>query len=462
MTSHVTDGYDPEQSDRATAGGRRRSLFDPIGRIVETVVPTVTHAVDVDELVRRIDVDEVVRRIDIQSMLSRIDVDDIVRRVDVDAIVSRIDVNELLGRADVDALVSRVDVDALLNRVDIDALTARVDVDALLARVDVDGLVRRIDVDGLVGRVDADTLLDRIDFDGLLGRVEVNELLERIDVDRLIRRVDIDAVMTRVDIDAVVDRVDIDRVVQRADLAGVVAESTRGITARTLDLVRRQVAGIDEIITRVAARLVRRDPATDPEGPVALLDLPQPPRRGRDRPSITGHYAGPVARTAALALDWTTMAFLFGVFTAMTSWILDVLNGGDGAGITVDRVRSALVFGVWAFVYFAVPMAFTGRTFAKAVVGLRVVRSDGAPLHVDQAAIRVLVLPFSFLLLGLGLVGAVFGRRRRALHDLAARSVEVIDWGDRPAAIPTPLNEWLERRREAEPTQPSGTLEPGR
>jgi hypothetical protein len=35
-------------------------LFDPIGRIVDSVVPTVAGAVDVDEVVRRVDVDDVV------------------------------------------------------------------------------------------------------------------------------------------------------------------------------------------------------------------------------------------------------------------------------------------------------------------------------------------------------------------------------------------------------------------
>jgi hypothetical protein len=35
-------------------------LFDPIGRIVDSVVPTVASAVDVDEVVRRVDVDDVV------------------------------------------------------------------------------------------------------------------------------------------------------------------------------------------------------------------------------------------------------------------------------------------------------------------------------------------------------------------------------------------------------------------
>jgi uncharacterized RDD family membrane protein YckC len=146
-----------------------------------------------------------------------------------------------------------------------------------------------------------------------------------------------------------------------------------------------------------------------------------------------------------------TMVFLFGVVTAMASWIVDVLAGGAGPDLAIDPLWSALAFGGWAFMYFATPMALTGRTFGKAVVGLRVVRGDGSPLRASQAIVRVLVLPCSFVLLGLGLVGAVFGRHRRTLHDLAAGSVEVIDWGDRPAALPTPLNNWLVRRREQAP-----------
>jgi uncharacterized RDD family membrane protein YckC len=432
------------------APARRRSRFDPIGRIVDTVVPTVTHAVDVDEVVRRIDVDEVVRRID---------VDDIVRRIDVDALVSRIDVDQLLGRADVDALASRIDVDALIDRIDVTKLVSRIDLNALIEQVDVEELLNRVNIDALVSRIDVDALLARIDIDALIARVHVNDVLDRVDVDRLLDRVDTDAVMARVDVDAVVDRVDIDRVMQRADLASVVAESTRGITANTLDLVRRQVAGLDEIITRVAARVVRRDPSADAEGPASLLDLdrPQSPRRRRDRPSITGHYAGPVARAAAFVLDWMTMVFLFGVFTAMASWILDVLAGGDGVDLEIDRLWSALAFGGWAFVYFAIPLALTGRTFGKAVVGLRVVGGDGAPLRPGRAIVRVLVMPFSFILIGLGLVGAVFGRKRRTLHDLAAGSVEVIDWGDRPAALPTPLNNWLVRRQEHAGSGTSGS-----
>lgn len=372
-------------------GGRRRSLFDPISRVVDAVVPTVADAVDVDDL------------------------------------------------------VTRIDVDALIDRVDIDHLVARIDVDKVLGRVDVDALVDRVDVN---------QLLDRVDVNRVLDRVDVDRMLDRVDVDQFLARVDLNELMARVDVDAIVDRVDVDRIVQRADLAGVVAQSTRGITASTVDLVRRQIAGVDEVITRVAARVVGRDPTLDPDAPTELRDVAPPRRPGRDRPSITGHYAGPVARLAAFGLDWAAMLFAFGAFAAMAGWLLDLLISDDRAW-TIDPPWSTLLLVMWAFVYFTVPLAMTGSTLGKAVVGLRVVGRSGQPLRPPQAVLRVLSLPLSIVLLGLGLIGTVVGRERRALHDVIARSVEVVDWGDRPAALPSPLSNWLDRRAST-PSEPTG------
>ena len=59
---------------------------------------------------------------------------------------------------------------------------------------------------------------------------------------------------------------------------------------------------------------------------------------------------------------------------------------------------------------------------------------------------RVLVLPISLASFGLGLVGIVIGKERRALHDVAAGTVVVYDWGDRPAEMPAPLTRWLNRQ----------------
>ena len=55
----------------------------------------------------------------------------------------------------------------------------------------------------------------------------------------------------------------------------------------------------------------------------------------------------------------------------------------------------------------------------------------------------------------LGLIPIVTGKRRRALHDAAAGSIVVYDWGDRPAELPAPVTAWLRQRQG--PSHPEGT-----
>ena len=79
------------------------------------------------------------------------------------------------------------------------------------------------------------------------------------------------------------------------------------------------------------------------------------------------------------------------------------------------------------------------------------IRNDGRPLSPGAAAIRTVVLPFSFLLFGVGALMALVDRRRRALQDVAAGSAVVYDWGDRPAELPAPLTKFLDRREATPP-----------
>jgi len=393
-------------------GRRTRPGNSPVGRLMGAVVPSVVDSVDIDE------------------------------------VVSRIDVDGLVARIDIDALAERLDMEALLDRIDVNRLIERIEPDALLDRVDVNRVLDRVTVDDVLDRVDPDRLLDRVGVDRLLDRIDVDRLLARADADALIHRVDLDAVMARIDLDAVMDRVDVDKIVDRADLAGIVAESTRGVTASALDLLRRQVVGIDEVALRLAARLVRRDPSTDPAGPVALAATAPAARRGREAALVSGHYAGPVSRGLAYAIDVSTSVFLFGLATASLSWLVSLLFNREGELGTIPTPWSTLVFLAWLFVYFAIPMAVSGRTFGKTIVGVQVVQRDGAPLRAGQAVVRVLTLPLSLLIFGLGLIGVPFGREHRALHDVIAGSAEVIDWGDRPAELPGPLSSWLARRAD--------------
>ena len=58
---------------------------------------------------------------------------------------------------------------------------------------------------------------------------------------------------------------------------------------------------------------------------------------------------------------------------------------------------------------------------------------------------------FIVLLFGVGALMALVDRRRRALQDVAARSAVVYDWGDRPAALPAPLTQYLDRKALSSP-----------
>ena len=160
---------------------------------------------------------------------------------------------------------------------------------------------------------------------------------------------------------------------------------------------------------------------------------------------VTGHYAGPVSRTLAAALDVSAATGSFALGSASIAWVASTLFGFE---TTPDRSGPVWLAGfvLWGFLYYWVGLALVGKTVGKAIVGLRVVARDGSALMPRWAALRVLATPISFALFGLGLIGAVISPERRTLHDMIARTVEVYDWGDRSAELPTFISTWLERR----------------
>src|SRR5690606_32090671 len=137
----------------------------------------------------------------------------------------------------------------------------------------------------VVSAIDPDALLDRVDVDRLLDRVDPNRLLDRVDVDRLLAHVDLEAI------------------IRRSGVPEIVAESTGAIGARGLDLLRRQLVALDVLIDKVTDTLLRRDFSSEPAGPARLVADARRDETRSGRRSVSGHYAGPVARAAALALD---------------------------------------------------------------------------------------------------------------------------------------------------------------
>lgn len=152
-----------------------------------------------------------------------------------------------------------------------------------------------------------------------------------------------------------------------------------------------------------------------------------------------GHYAGAATRLVAFAMD---IGVLWGVSVVVTGLIALTTDFVVGHQIRVNRfgIVTAVLVVLWAFVYFAYQWSLSGRTVGMAILGLAVVARDGAPVTARSAIIRTLVLPFSILLLGLGLVGIIVNRERLALHDRAASTAVVYSWDARagPAALVGP------------------------
>jgi uncharacterized RDD family membrane protein YckC len=126
-----------------------------------------------------------------------------------------------------------------------------------------------------------------------------------------------------------------------------------------------------------------------------------------------------------------------GVFTlalAAASFAATVVTGRTVNWNRTNIVVLAIYVG-WLFIYFAYSWAVTGKTFGMALLGVRVVRTDGDAAGVKRAIVRTLALPLSFLLLGLGFLGILTGRQRRALHDVIAGTVVVYTWNARAAQL---------------------------
>ena len=172
------------------------------------------------------------------------------------------------------------------------------------------------------------------------------------------------------------------------------------------------------------------------------------------RQDVSGNYAGAITRLLAHWIDLSVAGFLFVAGGAALDYVLRTVAGVETA--TDDPgTWHAVAAGIWLFVYWWVLVAIAGKTVGKALLGLRVVSREGAVLSSSRAALRAISLPFSYALFGMGFLGIIVGRERRALHDITAGSAVVYDWGPRTAELPLPISAYLARRsaEEASPAE---------
>jgi uncharacterized RDD family membrane protein YckC len=324
-------------------------------------------------------------------------------------------------------------VTPVIDQVDVDDVVSRIDIDQVLRRIDLDELLQRIDLDAVVDRIDLDQLIDKVDLNQILARIDIDQLLARMDVNAVVERVDIDAVIDRVDVNRVLERVDTDALIERTEIGSLITKSTSGMVLRMLDVIRSWVMTVDATFhALVDGLLLRRRRRAEGEAP------PEPVSRSQARwaraEAWQGTPAGMISRLVAFLIDVATVQLLFALSQQVVTVIWETLTGHTW-DISDHRVWSVTIFVVFVYLYFSLPLAASGRTFGKAVLGLKVERVGGAPLDPPHAFLRVLVMPLSFILFGLGLAIGVVRRDRRTLHDLIASTDEIYAWDARAGSL---------------------------
>jgi len=158
-----------------------------------------------------------------------------------------------------------------------------------------------------------------------------------------------------------------------------------------------------------------------------------------------GHYAGAVSRLVAFAADVGASWGLFSLGAAALAFTIQLVTG-SAFSLRSHQIASLVAAAIWEFIYFAYQWALSGKTIGMAVLGIRVVKTDGTPIGARQAILRTLAFPLSFLLLGLGFLGILTTRDRHAWHDRLAGTAVVYSWDARAARL-----RWLAKQDTGAP-----------
>ncbi len=148
---------------------------------------------------------------------------------------------------------------------------------------------------------------------------------------------------------------------------------------------------------------------------------------------MQGDYSGAVSRLTAFALDAVLSYFLFTLALAAVNFSVSIVAGHPVHWSRSGSVVVAAISVVWEFVYFAYCWATTGKTPGMVVLGIRVVRADGAHAEPWRAVVRTLILPISVALFFVSLPLILVQRAHKAPHDLVAGTAVVYAWDARAA-----------------------------
>jgi len=147
-----------------------------------------------------------------------------------------------------------------------------------------------------------------------------------------------------------------------------------------------------------------------------------------ERQPASRAYAGLQLRIVAFVLDVLVLISFGMLFVAaiLALLVIDADNGNPSdRAFLISGVILALYFVAFVPLYHILLWSSRGQTVGMMAVHIRVLSSNGGRVSLWRSALRFFGRVFSVLPLFLGLLMALFDRKRRTLHDRLAGTVVV-------------------------------------
>jgi uncharacterized RDD family membrane protein YckC len=180
--------------------------------------------------------------------------------------------------------------------------------------------------------------------------------------------------------------------------------------------------------------------------------------------SIQGQYAGGVTRGIAWSLDQIILI----VTIALVTWLVSstfqlfgitISNCSEGLGpisfLACQGTRYALILLTLLAspVYFVFFWTINGQTLGDALLGIRVVRTDGKPMTVLRSIRRFIGYLVCYVTLGIGFLLIFVDNERQGLHDHLAGTCVIYAWrGEQNMDTIARVQAWFARRKTPDKT----------
>jgi uncharacterized RDD family membrane protein YckC len=173
-----------------------------------------------------------------------------------------------------------------------------------------------------------------------------------------------------------------------------------------------------------------------------MLNSPSKPKNL----NLKGYYAGVISRLLAFIIDILIVNIVLLFIGWLVSTSLGFIQNLSSLGIDVMSLNyftkiitiisdpffiSAFVL-IIIYIYFIFFVIFSGHTPGKAILGLRIVTTEGKKISFTRSTIRFLAYIPTLLSFGIGFFWLILDDQRQTWHDTLSGTFVVYTWEAQP------------------------------